>query len=91
MQNQMNLSDSFRVAMNVAMNELTRYDIETKEPPYVTKGKVEKKIDNMRSLIRNMPDSKSDEERSIYELVIHNIADLNDAKEKIKTLELDKN
>ena len=89
MQNKMNLSDSFRVAMNIAMNELTRY--ETKDPAIVTKLRVEGKIEEMKRIIKVMPEGKSNKEQSIYDLFIQNIADLNVAKARIKNLEEEKN
>src|SRR3954453_16532801 len=54
MQHEKNLSDSFKVAMDVALNELTKFDLK-KEPAIVTKGRVEKRIESMRRLIKNMP------------------------------------
>lgn len=90
MQNEKNLSDSFRVAMNVALNELTKFDLK-KEPAIVTKRSVQMKIERMSRLIKNMPDEKSNEEKSIYDLVIQNLADLNDAKTRIRNLEDQKN
>jgi len=86
MQNEKNLSDSFRVAMNVTLNELTKFDLK-KEPAIVTKRNVQMKIERMSRLIKNMPDVNSNDERSIYDLVIQNLADLNDAKTRIRNLE----
>ncbi len=89
MQNEKNLSDSFRVAMNIALNELTKFDSK-KEPAIVTKGRVEKKIERMRRIVSNMPEQNANEEKSIYDMVIQNIADLNVAKARIINLEEEK-
>ena len=90
MQNEKNLSDSFRVAMNVALNELTKFDLK-KEPTIVTKRSVQMKIERMSRLIQYMPGERSAEEKSIYDLMIQNLADLNDAKTRIRNLEDEKN
>ncbi|MEJ7736642.1 MAG: type VI secretion system TssO [Chitinophagaceae bacterium] len=86
MQHEKNLSDSFRVAMNVALNELAKFN-EKKEPAIVTKRSVQLKIERMGRFIKNMPEETSKEEKSIYDLVIQNLADLNDAKTRIRNLE----
>lgn len=89
MQNEENVADSFKVAMNVVLNELTKFDLK-KEPAIVTMRSVQIKIDKMGKLIKKMPE-RSNEEKSIYELVMQNLADLNDAKLKIRNLEDGKN
>lgn len=80
------LADSFNVAMNIAMNELTNFDLK-KEPAEATKVSVQMKISRMSELIKDIPNS----ENSIYTSVIRNLIELNDAKTKLRNLEDGKN
>ena len=86
MQHENDLSDSFKVAMNETMNELTKFDLKDKSA-IVTYRSVQLKIDKMGRIVKKMSDEKSNDEKSIYDLVIQNIADLNDAKLKVSNLE----
>src|SRR4051812_35898593 len=52
LESEKNLSDSFRVAMNVTLNELAKFDLKT-EPALVTKETVDMKIDKMKRIIKN--------------------------------------
>jgi hypothetical protein len=86
MQKEKNLTDSFRVAMDITLNEIARFDLK-KESPTTTNRKVQLHIKKMDRLVKNMSNLYSDEDKSIYELVMQNLADLNDAKTKIRNLE----
>jgi hypothetical protein len=90
LQNEKNLSDTFRVAMDVTLNELTKFDSK-KEPAIVTKGKVQLKIARLDRIMRNYRGDLPENERTLYDLVIQSLADLNDAKTRIRNLEDQKN
>jgi hypothetical protein len=90
LQNEKNLSDTFRVAMDVTLNELTKFDSK-KEPAIVTKGKVQLKIARLNRIMRNYRGDLPENERTLYDLVIQSLADLNDAKTRIRNLEDQKN
>ncbi len=89
MQKEKELSDSFNVAMKKAMVELNTFDIkkEPKEPVGVIKQRVQYQIDEMNKWIKHIPSGNT----SIYPLVVQNVAELNDAKAKIRNLEDEKN
>ncbi|MEO6916079.1 MAG: type VI secretion system TssO [Chitinophagaceae bacterium] len=86
MQNEKNLSDSFRVSMNIVLNELDKYETK-KEPTTVTKRSVQLKIDKMARLLKFMPYDSSDDQKSLYDLIIENLAKLNDTKMKLQDME----
>lgn len=90
LQNEKNLSDSFRVAMNDVVNELTKFD-DKKEPVIVTKQRVQLKIAKMNDIIKDLPEQQSANEKTFYDLIIQSVADLNDSKTKIRNLEDQKN
>ena len=90
MQKEKDLADSFKTAMNVVLNELSEYEQKV-YPPLVVQQRIQIKIDRLGRLIRSMPDDRSKDDRSIYEMVVQNLAALNDAKLKIRNLEDGKN
>ena len=91
MQREQNLSDTFRVIMDVVQNELA-FDLKkdnvelTHRNVELTHSSVQLKLLKMGEIIKKMSDEKSTEEKSIYEMVIQNLADLNDAKLEISNL-----
>jgi hypothetical protein len=86
MQHEEDLSDSFRVAMDETMNELKKFDLKDMSADYRHRS-VQLKIDKMGRIVNKMFDEKSKEEKSIYDRVIQNLDELNDAKLKISNLE----
>ncbi len=79
MQQEKQLSDSFSVAMQAAMYELENFDL--KKGP-ASAYRVENKIDKMRRLLKDLPDTNS-----IYASIVKNLEQLNEAKKKIGSLE----
>jgi hypothetical protein len=90
MQKEKKVSDSFKVAMNVALNELAMFDLKEK-PVSVIQRSVQLKIDKMSRIVRNMPDDKFNDDKSMYDLVIQNVSDLGEAKLRIRNLEAQRN
>ena len=87
MQHENDLSDSFRIAMNETLNELKKFDLKDDVPAGYKHRSVQLKIDKMGRTVNKMPDEKLKEEKSIYNLVIQNLYELNDDKLKISNLE----
>jgi hypothetical protein len=81
MQNEKNLSDSFKVAMDVVLNEVTKFD-QKKDPVDVIQRRVQLKIESMGRIVKDIPD-----ENSIYDLIIQNLSDLSAAKLRIRNLQ----
>jgi hypothetical protein len=81
-----NLSDSFRVEMDRTLNELAKFDSK-KGSATTTNRNVELQIKKMGRLVNNRSNLISEEDKIIYELVLQNLADLNDAKMRIRNLE----
>jgi hypothetical protein len=90
MQKEKRLSDSFKVAMDVALNELTQFDLKEKSVGLIQRS-VQLKIDKMSRIVRNMPDDKVNDDKSMYDLVIQNVSDLGEAKLRIRNLEAQRN
>jgi hypothetical protein len=84
------LSESFRVEMDGALNELKKFDLHEK-PISVIQSTVEVKIQKMSRIVRNMPDDNYQDEKSMYNLMIQNIEDLSKAKLKIRNFEDQRN
>ena len=76
-----NLSDSFKLAMDVVLNEIMKFDSK-KEPVMVIQRQVQLKMERMNKIVRTMPD-----EKSIYDLIIQTLAQLSEAKLRIRNLE----
>jgi hypothetical protein len=45
----------------------------------------------MSRIVRNMPDDKVNDDKSMYDLVIQNVSDLGEAKLRIRNLEAQRN
>jgi uncharacterized membrane protein len=86
MQREEDLSDSFRVAMNETMNELMKFDIKDVSPS-LRHESVRFKIDKMGRIANKMSDEKPKEEKSIYDMVLQNLYELNDYKLKLSKLQ----
>jgi hypothetical protein len=89
-QKERKLTDSFRVEMDGALNELKKFDLHEK-PISVIQSTVEVKIGKMSRIVRNMPENNSQDEKSLYNLIIQNIEDLSKAKLKIRNFEDQRN
>ena len=79
MQQEKQQSDSFAVAMQAAMYELENFDLNKVGASWY---KVDIKIDKMRKLLKDLPDSNS-----IYSSAVKNLEQLNEAKKRIGSLE----
>lgn len=90
LESEKNFSDSFKVAMSAALSEMERFDLKKEGASYIN-SQVQVKIAKMGRLMKNMPLEETNGGRSIYELVLRNLADLNDAKTKIRNLEEQRN
>jgi hypothetical protein len=76
--------------MDVALNELTQFDLKEKSVGLIQRS-VQLKIDKMSRIVRNMPDDKVNDDKSMYDLVIQNVSDLGEAKLRIRNLEAQRN
>jgi Type VI secretion system, TssO len=79
MQQEKQLSDSFSVAMQGAMYELENFDLKKSS---ASAYRVDVKIDKMRRLLKDLPDTNT-----FYISVVRNLEQLNEAKKKIGSLE----
>lgn len=89
LQNEKDVSDSFSVVMNEAVAEINNFDTKS-QPTQATFRKVQEKIIIMNSLLRNFPNGNNSvyglSIKSVYELSIQNLDDLNKAKLKLSSL-----
>lgn len=80
-------SDSFNAVMREALVELKGFE-QPNVSAFATKEKVKFKIDKLRKLIKDKSDAeKTDIDNTIYGSVVQNLAELNDAKSRIRELE----
>jgi Tfp pilus assembly protein PilN len=76
--------DSFTVVMQDAMDELSKFNLKT-ESPNATNQRVQYRINRLNELMKGMPNYES----TVYALMVRGLADLNDAKKKLYSAQLE--